>query len=291
MKVGLIPVNVGVKSVETMVEIAAHGGDASASSRCGPSSTRSSPIDYASKYPYSGDGKMGVTPETNFVDPLIALAAIAANTERVRLATGVNILPQTNPLLLAKQAASLDFVSNGRFMLGVGIGWLRGGVRRDGRSVRAPRRALRRLRSRPCARCGPATSSRTRASSCTGRASRATRLPSRRPFPVIIGGSKGKAFERIARYGDGWYAPTANLKQLAALLPQLDNACAAVGRERGSVEITAMWIPALEGVDVVPRYEELGVDRLVIPLPALAAGGGAVAGIRRCADEVLAKLG
>ena len=52
-----------------------------------------------------------------------------------------------------------------------------------------------------------------------------------------------------------------------------------------------MWIPAMEGVDVVARYEELGVARLVIPLPALAASGGAVAGIRRCADEVLSKLG
>ena len=109
--------------------------------------------------------------------------------------------------------------------------------------------------------------------------------------PIIIGGSKGKAFERIARYGDGWYAPTANLKQLAALLPPLDAACAAVGRERSSVEITAMWIPALEGVDVVARYEELGVSRLVIPLPALAASGGAIAGIRRFADEMLSKLG
>jgi NAD(P)-dependent dehydrogenase (short-subunit alcohol dehydrogenase family) len=75
------------------------------------------------------------------------------------------------------------------------------------------------------------------------------------------------AFERGARYGEGWYAPTANLKQPAALLP------------------------LLEGVDVVQRYEELGVSRLVIPLPALAATGGAIAGIRRFADEVLSKVG
>ena len=82
------------------------------------------PVDYKSKYPYSPNGKMGAAPETNFIDPLIALAVIAAQTKTIRLGTGVNILSQTNPLLMAKQVASLDLVSNGRFMLGVGIGWL-----------------------------------------------------------------------------------------------------------------------------------------------------------------------
>ena len=80
------------------------------------------PVDYESKYPYNPSGKMGAPPETNLIDPLIALTAIAAHTSTLRLATGVNILPQTNPLYLAKQAASLDFVSGGRFMLGLGIG-------------------------------------------------------------------------------------------------------------------------------------------------------------------------
>jgi alkanesulfonate monooxygenase SsuD/methylene tetrahydromethanopterin reductase-like flavin-dependent oxidoreductase (luciferase family) len=80
------------------------------------------PEDYASKYPYSTDGKMGARPDTNFVDPLIGLTAIAAHTSTLKLGTGVNIVSQANPLPLAKQAASLDFVSGGRFMLGAGIG-------------------------------------------------------------------------------------------------------------------------------------------------------------------------
>ena len=83
------------------------------------------PVKYDSKYPYNKSGNMGAAPETNFVDLLIALGAVAASTTTLRLATGVNILSQVDPIYMAKQATSLDFMSGGRFMLGVGIGWLR----------------------------------------------------------------------------------------------------------------------------------------------------------------------
>ena len=124
MKFGLVPVNVGVKSVEQIV------GLAQLAESVGIESVWTFehvmvPQDYASRYPYSADGKMGARPGTNFVDPLIALTAVAAHTKTLKLRTGVNIVSQANPPLLAKQAASLDFVSGGRFMLGAGIGWLR----------------------------------------------------------------------------------------------------------------------------------------------------------------------
>ena len=117
MKIGLIPVNVGVQSAEQMIGLAQKAESVGVES-VWTFEHAIVPIEYESKYPYSPNGKMGVTPETNFIDPLIALTAIAGATERVRLGTGVNILSQTNPLLLAKQAASLDLLSNGRFMLG-----------------------------------------------------------------------------------------------------------------------------------------------------------------------------
>ena len=123
MKIGLIPVNIGVPNVAAMT------GLAQLAESVGFESLWTFehvivPMDYQSKYPYNKTGKMGAPPETNFVDPLIALSAIAAQTKTIRLGTGVNILSQANPLYVAKQSASLDFVSNGRFMLGVGIGWL-----------------------------------------------------------------------------------------------------------------------------------------------------------------------
>ncbi|MEE8079577.1 MAG: LLM class flavin-dependent oxidoreductase, partial [Pseudomonadales bacterium] len=123
MKFGLIPVNIGVESLEQMVGLA-QLAEASGFESVWTFEHVIVPMDYQSKYPYNPSGKMGADPATNFVDPFVALSAIAAATKTIRLGTGVNILSQVNPLYMAKQAASLDFVSNGRFMLGVGIGWL-----------------------------------------------------------------------------------------------------------------------------------------------------------------------
>jgi probable F420-dependent oxidoreductase len=289
MKTGLIPVNVGAQSVESMIELATTA-ETSGFESIWTFEHAIVPVEYESKYPYSPNGKMGTTPETNFVDPLIALATVAAHTQQIRLATGVNILPQTNPLYLAKQAASLDFVSGGRFMLGVGIGWLaeefsalgvpfeRRGARFDDYIV-----AMKKIWS------GEVVEHQSEFIQWSG--FKSYPVPTQSPLPVIIGGSKGKAFERIAKHGDGWYAPTGNVDQLAGMLKELDEACAAVGRDRSTVEISAMWIPAVEGIDAVSRYADLGVSRLVVPLPALAGGGGSpVDGLKRFGDETLSKI-
>ncbi|MBI3302641.1 MAG: LLM class flavin-dependent oxidoreductase [Deltaproteobacteria bacterium] len=83
------------------------------------------PTAYTSVYPYNPSGKLPFPPDAPIIDPLVVLTFIAATTTRLRLGTGVNILPQMNPLYLAKWASSLDHLSYGRLMLGVGIGWLR----------------------------------------------------------------------------------------------------------------------------------------------------------------------
>ena len=117
MKIGLVGINTDAKSGDEMIEFARVAEGLGVES-IWTFEHAMIPVDYASPYPYTADGKMSATPETNIVDPLIALSAIAASTTTLRLGTGVNILPQTNPLSLAKQAASLDFISGGRFMLG-----------------------------------------------------------------------------------------------------------------------------------------------------------------------------
>src|SRR5258708_3480697 len=76
-----------------------------------------------SRYPYSHDGKIAVPPEADWLDPLLTLSFAAACTGRITLATGILLLPEHSPLLVAKQAATLDVLSHGRFVLGIGVGW------------------------------------------------------------------------------------------------------------------------------------------------------------------------
>lgn len=290
MKVGLIPVNMGVGSVDDMIALTQKAEEVGYESVWTFEHVMV-PIDYESKYPYSPNGKMGAPPETNMVDPLVALTAIAAHTKTLRLATGVNILPQTNPLYLAKQSASLDFVSGGRFMLGVGIGWLqeefaalgvpfeRRGARFDDYVV-----AMKKIWS------GEVVEHQSDFLSWSG--FKSYPVPIQKPgVPIIIGGSKGKAFERTALHGDGWYAPTASADQLAGMLPQLHEACAKVGRDLSTVEVSAMWIPAMEGADAVKRYEDLGVSRLVTPIFGLGGEGSPIENVERFGNEILSKLG
>jgi len=288
MKIGLIPVNIGVQSAEMMI------GLAQKAESVGVESVWTFehvivPVEYESKYPYSENGKMGVPPEANFIDPLVALTAIACNTKKVRLGTGVNILSQTNPLLLAKQAASLDLVSGGRFMLGVGIGWLKEEFRAMG--VPFERRGARfddYVEAMKKVWSGEVVEHKSDFLDWTGFKSHP--VPTQKPhLPVVIGGSKGKAFERIAKYGEGWFAPTTSAAELLPMLAKLDAACAKEGRDRSSVEISTMFNFASLGMDEVKRFEDAGVARLIVPLFALG-GGNPLEGLDKLGSELIARL-
>lgn len=286
MKIGIIPVNVGVDSVEQIVGFAQYAETTGVESAW-TFEHAMVPLDYSSKYPYSQDGKMGGKPETNFVDPLIALTAVAANTTTLRLGTGVNILAQANPLLLAKQAASLDLVSNGRFMLGAGIGWLqeefdamgvpfeRRGARFDDYIV-----AIKKVWS------GEVVEHQSEFINWSG--FKSYPLPVQKPgVPIIMGGSKGKIFERLAKHADGWFAPTDDAQSLAPLLEGLKLACAEFGRDYDSIEITSMWNNK-GGLDAIKAFEDIGVARLIVPVFAL--DGDPVSGLTQLGAEVIAKL-
>lgn len=286
MKIGLIPVNVGPDRPETIVAMAQKSEEVGIESLW-TFEHAIVPIDYVSKYPYNPEGKMGAAPETNFVDPLIALSLVAAHTQSVRLGTGVNILPQTNPLTLAKQSASLDFISGGRFMLGVGIGWLEEefnamGVPFERRGARFDEyiAAMRKVWSEDVVE--------HQGEFLRWSGFKSHPLPVQNPFPVVIGGNKGKAFERVAKFGQGWFAPTAAADELASQLVQLKAACEAEGRDSGEIEVSCMWIPAM-GIDSVKQFSDLGVHRLVIPMPALG-GGNPIHDIEKLGSEVIAKL-
>ena len=267
MKVGIIPVNIGVESVEQIVGLA----KLAESLRYESVWTFEHvivPIDYESQYPYNSSGKMGMPPETNFVDPLIALTAVAAVTKEIRLGTGVNILSQVNPLYMAKQAASLDFVSNGRFMLGVGIGWLKEefealGVPYEKRGARFDDyvAGMRKVWSEEVVE--------HESDFISWHGFKSYPLPIQNPFPVVMGGVKGKIFERTAQLGNGWFAPTGDPSELKTHLESLKIECDKIGRDVTEIEITCMW-PGQGGRDFLEELTSVGVGRVVVPMMGAA---------------------
>ena len=285
MKIALIPINIGMQSLEQIV------GLAKLAESLGFESVWTFehvmvPVEYESRYPYSKDGKMGGGSDAAFLDPLIALTAVAAHTSTLRLGTGVNILSQTNPLLLAKQAATLDLLSNGRFMLGAGIGWLkeefdamgvpfeRRGARYDDYVV-----AMRKVWS------GEVVEHQSDFINWSGFQSYP--LPVQEGgVPIIIGGSKGKAVDRIALHGNGWFAPTNDAATLAPMLEDLKAACARHERDYDSVEITSMW-DNQGGLDAIKAFEDIGVSRVIVPLFVL--GRDPVAGLKSLAESVISR--
>lgn len=283
MKIGVVPINIGVPA-DVMIEHAQLAESAGLES-VWTFEHVIVPLDYASKYPYSPTGKMGAAPETPFIDPLIALTAIAANTKTLRLGTGVNILSQVNPLLMAKQAASLDAISGGRLMLGLGIGWLK----EEFAAMNAPfeRRgarfddyvaAMRKVWS------GDVVEHDSDFLNWHGFKS----YPLPTGLTVHIGGNKGKAFERTAKLGDGWFAPTADPEKLAPQIETLKAACSDAGRDIAEIEISCMW-GMNGGTDMVKQFEDLGVARLIVPVLDPTAGPPADI-IKKLGDEVVGKV-
>jgi probable F420-dependent oxidoreductase len=264
MKLGLVPINVGVASIDQMTELAQYA-EALGFESVWTFEHVITPVDYASKYPYDRSGKTGIEPESNFLDPLIALTHIAAVTTTLRLGTGVNILPQVSPLYLAKQVASLEFASRGRVELGLGIGWLREeyqalGVPFERRGARFDDyvEALRKVWS------GDEVEHQSEFLSWSGFKSN----PAAESLRIVIGGDKGRAFERTARFAQGWFAPTNSADSLRKGMRSLTEACDVVGRDPADIEITCMW-DARGGVAEVEAFAAAGANRLLVPLQAL----------------------
>ncbi len=230
------------------------------------------PRDYASAYPFNSSGRIGVPPETHFIDPLIALSHVAAHTTTLRLGTGINLLPQSNPLLFAKQVASLDHLSKGRVLLGLGVGWLAEeftamGVPFAGRGRRFDDylRAVKKVWS------GVEVEHQSDYLNWSGFKSYPLPHAPSGP-PIIIGGHSPAALRRTVATGDGWFAFPKSHDELSGLLGQLRDRAAAAGRDPATIEITALWRDFADGMASLKTYREMGVHRLLAPLGLLARG-------------------
>jgi probable F420-dependent oxidoreductase len=206
-----------------------------------------------------------VPASTALLDPAVALAHVAGHTSTIRLATGIIILPQRNPVVLAKELASLDVLSGGRLVFGLGAGYIPKefaacGIPFEERGARTDE-AIAVLRDLwTSAKPG-----------FDGRFYRYAEVdahprPVQRPHPpIVVGGMSPPAFRRAVRDGDGWYGFALDPAATARCLDGLRAAADAVERPEalGRLEITITPPPAPLDRDAVARYAELGVDRLV----------------------------
>jgi probable F420-dependent oxidoreductase len=204
-------------------------------------------------------------PELPMLDPAVSLAFLAGRTRSLRLGTGIVILPQRNPLVLAKELASVDVVSNGRLIFGLGVGYLRPEF--DALGI-------------PFAGKGPRTDDYVRAiralwtmdkPAYEGRYVRfggvqAFPRPVQKPHPpIVVGGMSEGAFRRAVRLGNGWYGFALDLERTRRCVEGLREAAKRVERPRelGPLEISVTPIGAIDR-DAVKRFEDLGVARLTL---------------------------
>src|SRR3981189_2396369 len=217
----------------------------------------------ASHYPYSDDGAIAVPAQADWLDPMIALAFAAAASSRIAVATGVLLLPEHNPVVVAKQAASLDRLSGGRLTLGVGVGWSREEF--DALGVPFERRAARTAEYVAAMR----TLWRDDVASFDGEFVRFDSVRvNPKPFvdrriPVVLGGNSDAALRRVVAWGDGWYGFNLDgVQEVAERIDFLQRLCDDSGRDRAELRL-AVALRDLSVNDVRP-LADLGIDELVV---------------------------
>ncbi|MGE0301001.1 MAG: LLM class F420-dependent oxidoreductase, partial [Pseudonocardia sp.] len=227
-------------------------------------------------------GRLPGGPDTALPDPLIWMAHVAAHTTTLRLLTGVLVLPQRNPLLVAKQVATLDALSGGRIELGIGVGWLREefealGVPFEGRGARTDEYvgAIRALWA------GDDASFEGRHVSFHGMS--CNPKPQQAPLPIVIGGHSMPAARRAGRLGDGFFPATGTAADLQPLFDEVRRSAVAAGRDPDAVSFMTGCPEALgeEPLRAIEALAAAGVSRIVVPAQAFTADP----------DELLGRFG
>lgn len=246
------------------------------------------PIEYKSPYPYGSTGRLPAPPDTPLHDPMLALAYVAGITSRIRIATGVFVLPLRNAFATAKAVASLDVLSGGRFMFGIGIGWLAEEFEAVGYSFRdraARTREYVALMKELWTRTDPVFEGKT----VRLKGFKFMPKPVQQPHPpLIFGGHTEPSLKRVAELGDGWYGIAENIEQIASVIKRLREHERQQNRTK-PLEVTLA--PRLGGplkVDGVRRLGAMGVERLIVATGANARD--AIAGMEKLRDDVMSKV-
>ena len=219
--------------------------------------------DYSSSYPYADDGKIPAPPGSGMLEPFTTLSFLAACTKTVRLATGICLLAQRNPVYSAKEVATLDWLSNGRVDFGIGVGWLE--EEYDVVNVPFAKRGKRtdeyldvmkalwtttsgELPTATSTTCPHATWIRSRCNSLTRRCTSAARVTRR--------------CDGSPRHGQGWYTFNRLPEQVGEGMARLEKALAAEGRSRADLTVTACPYFNPCTPEMIEQYAEAGVDQV-----------------------------
>ena len=219
-------------------------------------------IPLSRKTPFPGGGDL---PKKYYdaMDPFITLTAAAMATKSLRVGTGVCLVQQRDPIQTAKLVASIDNVSNGRFLFGIGNGWNQDEMENHGTEFKS-RHKRARENVETMKEIWTKSKAEYHGEFVNFDPMMAWPKPVQKPHPpVIVGGAFPYSARRAIRYGDGWIPQAARggYKEIADMFPDFRKMCADAGRDPASIAIT-VWFPRREP-DLMKRYQDLGVERVV----------------------------
>ena len=242
------------------------------------------PVHTTSRFPGTADG---VIPEaySHFIDPFVALARASGTTSRIKLATGIVLVPERHPLLLAKEVSTLDLFSGGRFLFGIGAGWLREETQLMGGDfdhrwgqTRESILAMKELWTKPEAEFHgkyydfPPV--------------RSYPKPAQKPHPpVLLGGDAPRVLERVVAWGDGWLPNRVTPVELREKRATLDRLAKEAGRDPAAISISVHGQPADR--DLITRFHDAGATRVIVRPATSKSEPEMVRELTRIAEAVL----
>jgi len=242
------------------------------------------PVDSKSRFPGSEDG---VIPETysHFVDPFVALARASGRTTKIKLGTGIVLVPERHPLLLAKEVSTLDLFSGGRFLFGIGAGWLReeteimgGDFDHRWTQTRESVLAMKELWTRAEAEFHGKYYDFPRV--------RSYPKPAQKPHPpVLLGGAAKNVLQRVVSWADGWLPNRITPEGLRESRATLDRLAKEAGRDPSAISISVHGQPADR--DLIRRLHDAGATRVIVRPPTAKTDAEMAGELTRIAEAVL----
>lgn len=261
------------------------------------------PYRITSRYPGSADGEFPMSPQTDFLDPLVLLGAVAAYTERVQMGLSVMVLPHRHAVLTAKMLASIDRLSEGRLLVGTGVGWMKEELEALG-VPHHQRGALSDEYLEAMITLWTEAESSYQGTFVNFPPLGCYPKPVQKPHPpLLIGGHSPAAFRRVARFGQGWHAVSARPEVLTRQLETIHQEMRQAGRDPAELDVSVrvtfrltddpqpgsrplMCGNAQQIVDDIRAYEQAGVHHLVLFF-AMGRRVDPIATIEQFADQVL----